>query len=91
MLIIRQQILDDTVDLMTSINKFGLDISVSKTIYNKYLNTQATVNKEVKIMQEQLQESEGIVIINEPKLVWSFKDLQSHMQLSRNSIMKNYC
>ncbi|MGI2253628.1 BRO-N domain-containing protein [Staphylococcus cohnii] len=42
MLIIRQQILDDTVDLMTSINKFGLDISVSKTIYNKYLNTQAT-------------------------------------------------
>ena len=42
-------------------------------------------------MQEQLQESEGIVIINEPKLVWSFKDLQSHMQLSRNSIMKNYC
>ncbi|MGG8953311.1 MULTISPECIES: BRO-N domain-containing protein [Staphylococcus] len=42
MLIIRQQILDDTVVLMTSINKFGLDISVSKTIYNKYLNTQAT-------------------------------------------------
>lgn len=42
MLIIRQQILDDTVDLMTSINKFGLDISVSKTIYSKYLNTQAT-------------------------------------------------
>jgi len=42
MLIIRQQILDDTVDLMTSINKFGLDISVSKTIYKKYLNTQAT-------------------------------------------------
>ena len=39
-------------------------------------------------MQEQLQESEGIVIINEPKLVWSFKDLQSHMQLSGNSIMK---
>lgn len=40
------------------------------------------------MMQEQLQENEGIVIINEPKLVWSFKDLQSHMQLSRNSIMK---
>lgn len=39
-------------------------------------------------MQEQLQESEGIVIINEPKLVWSFKDLQSHKQLSRNSVMK---
>lgn len=39
-------------------------------------------------MQEQLQESEGIVIINEPKLVWSFKDLQLHMQLSRNSVMK---
>ena len=41
-------------------------------------------------MQEQLQESEGIVIINEPKLVWSFKDLQSHMQLSRNSVMKKF-
>ena len=43
------------------------------------------------MMQEQLQENDGIVIINEPKLVWSFKDLQSHMQLSRNSVMKNFC
>ena len=41
-------------------------------------------------MQEQLQENESIVIINEPKLVWSFKDLQSHMQLSRNSVMKKF-
>ena len=42
------------------------------------------------MMQEQLQENDGIVIINEPKLVWSFKDLQSHMQLSRNSVMKKF-
>lgn len=40
------------------------------------------------MMHEQLQENKGVVIINEPKLVWSFKDLQSHMQLSRNSVMK---
>ncbi|PTJ78829.1 DUF771 domain-containing protein [Staphylococcus kloosii] len=41
-------------------------------------------------MQEQTQGNETLVIINEPKLVWSFKDLQSHMQLSRNSIMKKF-
>ena len=42
------------------------------------------------MMQEQLQENEGIVIINEPKLVWSFKDLQSHMQLNHKQIITSF-
>jgi prophage antirepressor-like protein len=36
MLVKRQAILDDTVDLMTLKDRFGLDISVSQVIYNKY-------------------------------------------------------
>lgn len=36
MLIKRQNILEDTVELMALKEKYGLDISVSKTIYNKY-------------------------------------------------------
>ncbi|MES3712817.1 Bro-N domain-containing protein [Staphylococcus ureilyticus] len=42
MLELRQKILDDVVQLMVSTKKFGLTLSISKTIYNKYLNTQAT-------------------------------------------------
>ena len=36
MLIERQQILDDTVDLMAVQQKFNLDVSVSQTIYKKH-------------------------------------------------------
>ena len=36
MLVARQTILDDTVELMTVKHKFGLDLSVSEKIYNKY-------------------------------------------------------
>jgi prophage antirepressor-like protein len=36
MLVKRQSILDDTVELMTVKNKYGLDLSVSEKIYNKY-------------------------------------------------------
>lgn len=42
MLEVRQVILDDVVQLMVSAKKFGLTLSISKTIYNKYLDTQAT-------------------------------------------------
>ena len=38
MLVQRQQILDDTVNLMAVKENFGLDLSVSKTIYDKYLS-----------------------------------------------------
>lgn len=38
MLIDRQQILEDTVNLMAIKEKFGLDISISKTIYQKYIS-----------------------------------------------------
>jgi prophage antirepressor-like protein len=37
MLVQRQEILDDTVNLMSVKEKFGLDLSVSKSIYGKYL------------------------------------------------------
>lgn len=37
MLIDRQPILEDTVDLMTAVDRFGLNVSVSDTIYSKYL------------------------------------------------------
>lgn len=37
MLIARQQILDDTVNLMSITKKFNLDLSVSQTVYNKYV------------------------------------------------------
>lgn len=37
MLIERQPILDDTVNLMGVVDKFGLDVSVSEEIYKKYL------------------------------------------------------
>lgn len=36
MLVSREPILDDTVELMVTKNKFGLDVSVSKVIYDKY-------------------------------------------------------
>jgi len=36
MLIHRQNVLEDTVELMTLKEKYGLNISVSQTIYNKY-------------------------------------------------------
>ncbi len=36
MLIKRQQVLDDTVNLMAVAEKFGLKVSVSKAIYDKY-------------------------------------------------------
>jgi len=38
MLIERQPILDDTVDLMSVADKFDLNISVSQKVYEKYLN-----------------------------------------------------
>lgn len=38
MLIERQRILEDTVNLMAIKEKFGLDISISKTIYSKYIS-----------------------------------------------------
>lgn len=37
MLVKRQQVLEDTVKLMALVKKFGLELSVSKTIYNKYM------------------------------------------------------
>ncbi len=37
MLIQRQPILDDTVELMGMVDRFGLSLSVSETIYNKYV------------------------------------------------------
>lgn len=36
MLVDRQPILEDTVALMGVLDRFGLDISVSQTIYGKY-------------------------------------------------------
>ncbi len=36
MLVKRQSILDDTVELMTVKNKYNIDLSVSENIYNKY-------------------------------------------------------
>lgn len=36
MLVQRQPILDDTVELMATVDRFGLNISVSKVIYDKY-------------------------------------------------------
>lgn len=38
MLVKRQQVLDDTVDLMSVAERFGLGISVSETVYQKYVN-----------------------------------------------------
>lgn len=38
MLVDRQQILEDTVNLMVVKEKFGLDISISKIIYDKYIS-----------------------------------------------------
>ncbi|WP_327955552.1 Bro-N domain-containing protein [Brevibacillus borstelensis] len=38
MLVHREQVLDDTVDLMSVNEKFGLGLSVSKMIYQKYLH-----------------------------------------------------
>ena len=38
MLVDRQQILEDTVNLMAIKERFGLDISVSKTIHSKYIS-----------------------------------------------------
>ncbi|MEX6346905.1 MULTISPECIES: BRO family protein [Staphylococcus] len=40
MLKLRQKILDDVVQLMVSSKKFGLTLSISKTIYDKYHNQQ---------------------------------------------------
>ena len=37
MLVERQPILNDTVNLMSVVDKFGLDVSVSDEIYKKYL------------------------------------------------------
>ncbi|MEK5167176.1 hypothetical protein NYE69_33380, partial [Paenibacillus sp. FSL R5-0527] len=39
MLVYRQEVLDDTVNLMSMADKFGLDIKVSDTIYGQYTNT----------------------------------------------------
>lgn len=39
MLVCRQEVLDETVNLMTTVEKFGLDIKVSKTIYSRYTET----------------------------------------------------
>ena len=36
MLVARQPVLDDTVDLMTIANRIGLDLSVSQAIYRKW-------------------------------------------------------
>lgn len=36
MLVCRQEVLDDTVNLMSTVDKFGLDIKVSTTIYSQY-------------------------------------------------------
>lgn len=38
MLVKRQSILDDTVELMTVKEKYGIDLSVSENIYNKHCN-----------------------------------------------------
>jgi len=38
MLVVRQEVLDDTVNLMGLKEKFDLDIPVSTTIYSKYVN-----------------------------------------------------
>src|SRR5690625_5440137 len=38
MLIERQSILDDTVNLMSVVDRFGLDLSVSEKVYDKYIN-----------------------------------------------------
>lgn len=38
MLIERQPILDDTVNLMSVVDKFGLEVSVSDEVYKKYVN-----------------------------------------------------
>ncbi|MCF8566872.1 phage repressor protein [Alicyclobacillus tolerans] len=37
MLVKREEILDDTVELMGAVNKFGLHLSVSEVVYGKYL------------------------------------------------------
>lgn len=37
MLVKRQQVLDDTVDLMKVVDQFGLNVSVSQAIYSKYV------------------------------------------------------
>ncbi|OMG45205.1 phage repressor protein [Paenibacillus macerans] len=39
MLVYRQEVLDDTVNLMSMADKFELDIKVSDTIYGQYTNT----------------------------------------------------
>ncbi|MCC3379869.1 Bro-N domain-containing protein [Paenibacillus farraposensis] len=38
MLVTRQEILEDTVDLMGTKERFGLDIAVSQTIYDKHIH-----------------------------------------------------
>lgn len=38
MLVVRQEVLDDTVNLMGLKEKFDLDIPISTTIYSKYAN-----------------------------------------------------
>jgi len=38
MLVQRQPILEDTVDLMAAVERFDLNLSVSQTIYSKYIN-----------------------------------------------------
>lgn len=38
MLVRRQEVLDDTVSLMSTVDKFGLDIKVSDTIYERHTN-----------------------------------------------------
>lgn len=38
MLVDRQKVLDDTVDLMATVEKFGLNVPVADTIYRKHLN-----------------------------------------------------
>lgn len=42
MLVKRQQVLDDTVNLMGVVDKFGLDVSVSKSIYSMYAKKSST-------------------------------------------------
>lgn len=42
MLNVRQQILDDCIEIMTMKEKYNLNISISKTLYNKYLEQQET-------------------------------------------------
>ena len=38
MLLKRQSVLSDTVNLIIAKSSFGLDIPISKTVYSKYLN-----------------------------------------------------